>query len=145
MTDTITTTTDPRRHQVDGDHYSRHRIQPWDIIAEYDLDFWEGNALKYLLRRKAGVSRATDLRKARHYLDHCLARLDEAAATLAPAPIPPDPVAALQRLHAIIDARRREDRHAIQSATTASRPVAVNPHPDTPPTSRQALAPEARP
>ena len=61
-----------------GDHYSRHSIQPWDVIEEYGLDFWEGNALKYLLRRKDGVSRTEDLRKAVHYLEHQIIRLERA-------------------------------------------------------------------
>ena len=60
-----------RAKQVGGDHYRIHAIQPWDIILEYGLDFWEGNALKYLLRRK-GDSRVQDLEKARHYLDELI-------------------------------------------------------------------------
>lgn len=56
-----------RRFQVGGSHYSSHTIQPFDIIDEYDLNFYEGNALKYILRRKG--DRLTDLKKARHYLD----------------------------------------------------------------------------
>ena len=53
--------------QVGGDHYRRFKIQPWDIIDEYDLSFYEGSALKYLLRSKG--DRLEDLKKARHYLD----------------------------------------------------------------------------
>lgn len=53
--------------QVDGDHYRKHAIQPWDIIDEYNLSFYEGSALKYLLRTKS--DRLEDLKKARHYLD----------------------------------------------------------------------------
>lgn len=53
--------------QVGGDHYRKHAIQPWDIIDEYDLSFYAGNALKYLLRDKG--NRLEDLKKARHYLD----------------------------------------------------------------------------
>ena len=59
-------------YQVGGDHYSRHTIQPFDIINEYDLNFYEGNALKYLLRQKG--DRVTDLRKARHYIDVLIER-----------------------------------------------------------------------
>jgi len=40
------------KKQIDGDHYTKRKIQPWDIIEEYNLDFFEGNALKYLLRYK---------------------------------------------------------------------------------------------
>ena len=60
--------------QVGGDHYLGRAMQPWDIIEAWGLDFWEGNCLKYLLRRKPSTDRSTDLRKARHYLDKCIAR-----------------------------------------------------------------------
>lgn len=53
--------------QVGGDHYVKHKIQPWDIIDEYGLSFYEGNVVKYLLRQKG--ERLLDLKKARHYLD----------------------------------------------------------------------------
>ena len=60
--------------QIDGDHYLGKRFQVWDIVEEYDLDYFEGSVLKYLLRRKPGVPRAIDLRKAQHYLAKCLER-----------------------------------------------------------------------
>lgn len=58
--------------QVAGSHYQRG-IQPWDIISEWELDFWEGNVLKYLLRwkHKDGVQ---DLKKAKHYLEYLIER-----------------------------------------------------------------------
>ena len=34
-----------RHKQIGGDHYSKHTIQPFDIIWEYGLDYFEGNAL----------------------------------------------------------------------------------------------------
>lgn len=63
-----------RRRQVGGQHYASKPIQPWDIILVYGLDYWEGNALKYLLRDK--VNRLEDLQKARHYLDECIRQLE---------------------------------------------------------------------
>ena len=53
--------------QVGGSHYKKKKIQPWDIIDEYNLNFYEGNVLKYLLREK--VDRIEDLSKAIHYLE----------------------------------------------------------------------------
>ena len=53
--------------QIGGTHYSSHEIQPWDIVVEYKLNYFEGNALKYLLRTKD--NRVMDLQKAIHYLD----------------------------------------------------------------------------
>ncbi len=61
-------TSDANKRQEGGDHYKQAPVQPWDIVAMYALDFFEGNVLKYLLRRK-GDDRITDLKKARHYLD----------------------------------------------------------------------------
>ena len=53
--------------QVGGDHYKKHEIQPWDIIDEYDLNYYEGNILKYLLRNK--TDRVEDLQKLIHYAE----------------------------------------------------------------------------
>lgn len=66
----------PRSEQVGGDHYTRYDIQPWDIIEEYGLDYFEGNVLKYLLRLK--TNRLEDLKKARHYLDKVINMHEEA-------------------------------------------------------------------
>lgn len=61
-----------RNRQVAGTHYQK-AIQPWDIISEWELDFWEGNVVKYILRwkDKDGVQ---DLKKAKHYLEYLIER-----------------------------------------------------------------------
>lgn len=43
-------------------------MQPWDVIQDWQLGFFDGNALKYLARwrKKGGVD---DLKKARHYIE----------------------------------------------------------------------------
>jgi hypothetical protein len=56
-----------RDKQVGGDHYQKHAIQPWDVIDCYGLNYYEGNVLKYLLRRKE--NRIEDLHKAAHYIE----------------------------------------------------------------------------
>lgn len=56
-----------KNRQVGGTHYSKHKIQVWDIIIEYELNYFEGNILKYLLRRKD--NRKQDLLKIQHYLE----------------------------------------------------------------------------
>ena len=63
----------PKEKQVGGDHYKAAGVSPWDIIEAADLDFFEGNALKYLLRykRKNGVE---DLEKAKHYIEYLIWR-----------------------------------------------------------------------
>ena len=67
-------TDETHARQVGGDHYAKHRIQPWDIIECYNLDFFAGNALKYLLRRKTGVPRLEDLQKLQHYVEKLIDR-----------------------------------------------------------------------
>ena len=56
--------------QVGGTHYVKHKIQPWDIIDEYGLDYYRGNAIKYILRNK--MNTREDIQKAVHYLDKWL-------------------------------------------------------------------------
>ena len=56
--------------QVGGSHYSDFKIQPWNIIDTYSLDYYEGNAIKYILRSKD--NRVEDLEKAIHYLEKCI-------------------------------------------------------------------------
>lgn len=55
-------------YQVGGKHYTHVDLQPWDIIDMYQLSFYEGNVLKYLLRykHKNGLQ---DLQKAKHYME----------------------------------------------------------------------------
>jgi len=67
-----------RLDQVGGEHYKKFKIQPWDVIDEYDLSFYAGNALKYLLRAGHKGAKAEDLRKCRHYLDK-LIEIEEAS------------------------------------------------------------------
>lgn len=54
-------------------HYSQLKIQPEDYIEANDMNFFEGNVIKYVSRykHKNGVE---DLRKARHNLDKLIER-----------------------------------------------------------------------
>jgi hypothetical protein len=61
--------------QVGGDHYF-NAIQPWDIIRAWDLNYWEGNIIKYVLRHK-GKNKTEDLAKAIHYLEYLIENYDE--------------------------------------------------------------------
>lgn len=66
----------PNDVQVGGDHYKSKAIQPWDYIEANNMDFFEGNALKYLTRWKVkgGVS---DLKKAIHYIQKIVERAEK--------------------------------------------------------------------
>ncbi len=61
-----------------GQHY-RQGIQPIDFIMSQNLDFLAGNVVKYVTRagRKEGVPAIDDLRKAQHYLEFMVERLEK--------------------------------------------------------------------
>ena len=61
-------------HQVAGDHYRTDRgIQHWDLVHMFNLDYFQGQITKYVLRWKykhnTPAGRLEDLKKARHFLD----------------------------------------------------------------------------
>ena len=62
--------------QVGGNHYKR-ACQPWEIIEEWELNYWAGNIIKYVLRYpyKNGVE---DLEKAKHYLEYLIKKEKDA-------------------------------------------------------------------
>lgn len=97
------------------DHYRGDGLQPFDVINAFGLDFYEGNALKYLLRwqKKNGVE---DLRKARTYVQVLIDRAErEANSTVTPS-APEAKTAPMSPLHILgagadseegrVDARR---------------------------------------
>lgn len=53
--------------QVGGSHYKDKKCEVWTIIDEYGLDYYRGNALKYILRNK--MDTYEDIAKAHHYLE----------------------------------------------------------------------------
>jgi|TARA_Y100001951_G_C11072307_1_gene146748 hypothetical protein len=59
--------------QVDGSHYSHMKIQPAEFINENNLEFAEGNAIKYICRHQRKGKRK-DIEKAIHYLEMILER-----------------------------------------------------------------------
>jgi hypothetical protein len=57
--------------QVGGDHYKRTPVEPWDVIGAWELDYFLGNALKYISRADV-CNGSADLRKAIHYLQKAI-------------------------------------------------------------------------
>ena len=55
------------KKQIGGNHYSRFKVQPSKFINDNNLQFAEGNAIKYICRHayKGGKQ---DLEKAKHYI-----------------------------------------------------------------------------
>lgn len=52
--------------QVNGDHYKKHKIQPIEYIHANELDFFQGNIVKYVTRHK-DKNGVEDLKKVIHY------------------------------------------------------------------------------
>ena len=49
-------------------HYRRGSIEVWDFIRDQDLNYFLGNAIKYVCRAGYKDSKEDDLKKAIHYL-----------------------------------------------------------------------------
>jgi hypothetical protein len=58
----------PSDKQIGGNHYKDCAIQPVDYIVKNNLDFLEGNVVKYITRHKTknGIE---DIRKVIHYAE----------------------------------------------------------------------------
>ncbi len=67
-----------KNYQIGGTHYIEHKIQPWHIVDEYGLDYYLGNSIKYILRKKgeSKENRVEDIKKAIHYLEKYLSNLE---------------------------------------------------------------------
>ena len=59
-------TTKPTQIQVGGDHYKKFKIQPTEFITKNNLDFIQGNIVKYAVRHK-DKNGVEDLKKVIHY------------------------------------------------------------------------------
>jgi hypothetical protein len=66
-------TYDTLNKQVDGNHYSKMKVQPAYFINENNLPFAEGNAIKYICRHKQ-KGKKKDIEKAIHYLEMIIER-----------------------------------------------------------------------
>ena len=60
--------------EINEKHYKIKSIEPLDIIDEYDLDFYLGNVIKYVLRSKYKGTEKEDLLKAKKYIELYLDR-----------------------------------------------------------------------
>ena len=60
-------------------HYTRGSIEVWDFIRDQELNYFRGNAIKYICRAgfKGIGTEIEDLKKAIHYLENELHALQE--------------------------------------------------------------------
>ena len=58
-------------------HYNSGKIEVIDAIVDWELDFIEGNVVKYVTRAKHKGDEINDLKKARWYLDYLIKNLEK--------------------------------------------------------------------
>lgn len=67
---------DVRSYNVGQSDYSKHRIQPWDIWLEYNLNPWDADIIKRILGTKETDSRKLDYEKIIHIAEERIRQLD---------------------------------------------------------------------
>ncbi len=65
---------DPVNHPA---HYTFGKIEVIDALEDWDLDFHEGNAVKYIVRAERKGNRIEDLSKAVFYLNRKIELLSD--------------------------------------------------------------------
>lgn len=66
-------------YNVGKSDYSKHAIQPWDIWKEYNLNPWDADIVKRVLRSKEGEARTLDYEKIIHICKYRIAELSKDA------------------------------------------------------------------
>ncbi len=64
-----------RDHNVGTSDYSKHLIQPWAVWQEYNLNPWDADIVKRVLRTKEGDSRIMDYEKIIHICNERIRQL----------------------------------------------------------------------
>ena len=65
-----------RTYNIGNSDYSKHKIQPWDIWLEYNLNPWDADIIKRVLRTKKDNPRKLDYEKIKHICDERLRQLN---------------------------------------------------------------------
>ena len=66
-----------RSFNVGKSDYSKHIIQPWSIWIDYDLNAFDADIVKRVLRTKQGDSRVMDYEKIIHICKERIRQLNE--------------------------------------------------------------------
>lgn len=66
-----------RSYNIGDSDYAKHKIQPWDIWLEYDLNPWDADIVKRVLRNKQSQSRRMDYEKIIHVCQERIRQIDE--------------------------------------------------------------------
>ena len=68
--------TSVRSYNRGASDYSRHIIQPWTIWQDYNLNPWDADIVKRILRTKQGDSRRLDYEKIIHICEERIRQID---------------------------------------------------------------------
>lgn len=68
--------TDVRDYNVGHSDYSIHLIQPWSIWQDWNLNPWDADIVKRVLRNKLGESRKQDYEKIIHICKERIRQLE---------------------------------------------------------------------
>lgn len=71
--------TSVRAYNRGASDYSRHVIQPWSIWLDYELNPWDADIVKRILRTKEGDSRRLDYEKIIHICEERIRQIDREA------------------------------------------------------------------
>lgn len=66
-----------RDYNIGKSDYAQHKIQPWDIWKEYNLNPWDADIVKRVLRTKEGEERSLDYQKIIHICRERIRQLAE--------------------------------------------------------------------
>ena len=67
---------DIRSYNIGCSDYSKHKIQVWDIWLEYNLNPWDADIVKRILRTKSTDSRRLDYEKVIHICKERIRQID---------------------------------------------------------------------
>lgn len=65
-----------RATNVGASDYSQHIIQPWAILQEYQLNPWDADIVKRILRKKSTDPRRMDYEKIIHICEERIRQID---------------------------------------------------------------------
>ena len=71
-------------YNVGKSDYAKHSIQPWHIWKEYNLNPWDADIVKRVLRSKEGESRTLDYEKIIHICKYRISELSKETKVVAP-------------------------------------------------------------
>lgn len=80
----MSTSENVQSYNVGKSDYSKHAIQPWDIWKEYNLNPWDADIVKRVLRSKDGEARTLDYEKIIHICKYRIEELSKETKAVAP-------------------------------------------------------------